>query len=298
MYDQIDLLQTGKIFTTLDLKNGYFHVPVKESSKKYTAFVTHTGQYEFNKVPFGLSCSPSVFCRFIHVIFRPLIAKGFIMTYMDDIIITASNEDEAIEQLSIALDWAASYNLQIKWKKCDFLKKKIEFLGHEIENGKIRPSESKTKDVNKYPEPTNIKSLQRFIGFANYFRKFIDNFAIISKPLTDLTRDDHKFIFGPEQKQAFETLRAKITQRPVLMIYRPDAETQLHTDASKFATAAILMQKSKDNEFHPVLFSMSTETSKDEEKWFSCELELYAIFKVVEKWRNYLLDTKFTIITD
>lgn len=115
--DQLDQLQTGNVFTTLDLKNGYHHVPVKESSRKYTAFVTPTGQYEFNRVSFGLSNSPSVFCRYIQIIFRQLISQGIVVTYMDDIIIIANNDDEAITRLKIVLDLAASFNLTMNWKK-------------------------------------------------------------------------------------------------------------------------------------------------------------------------------------
>lgn len=110
---------------TLDLKNGYHHVPVREETKKYTSFVTPTGQYEFNKVPFGLSSSPSVFCRFIHIIFRQLIAQGIVVTYVDDIIIFANDEKQAIQRLETVLNQAASYNLTINWKKCDFLRRKF-----------------------------------------------------------------------------------------------------------------------------------------------------------------------------
>lgn len=217
---------------------------------------------------------------------------------MDDIVVIANTEDEAIERLEMVLNLAASYNLQIKWKKCKFLMKKIEILGHEIEDGNIKASESKTKDVNKYPVPKNKKELQRFLGFANYFRKFIDNFAFISKPLSDLMRNEARFQIGERERNAFESLKQIITQRPVLMIYRPEAETQVHTDASKFATAAILMQRSSDdNEFHPVMF-MSNKTTEAQEKWFSYELEMYAVFSALTKWRNYLIDIKFTVITD
>lgn len=267
--EQLDQMQTGTVYTTMDLKNGYHHVPIKENSKKYTAFVTPTGQYEFNRVPFGLSSSPSVFCRFIHIIFRDLIAEGIVATYMDDIIIIANNDEEAIHRLKIVLSQAARYNLNINWKKCEFLKRRVEVFGYEIENKTIRSSESKIKDVNKYPEPKNIKELQRFLGFANYFRKFMENYAMIAKPLTDLTKKDSKFQFGWAETESFRLLRSKIIEKPVLMIYQPGAETQLHTDASKFATAAILMQRSsEDNEFHPVLF-MSSRTSKEQEKWFA-----------------------------
>lgn len=120
----------------------------------------------------------------------------------------------------------------------------------------------------------------------------------MAKPLTDLTKKDVKFHFGDEERSAFEIIKSKIIERPVLMIYDPQAETQLHTDGSKFATAAILMQKNpEDNEFHPVLFT-SNRTSEEQGKWFSFELEMYAIYLAITKWRNYLLDLKFTIVMD
>lgn len=150
----------------------------------------------------------------------------------------------------------------------------------------------------KYPEPTTIKKLERFLGFSNYFRKFIDNYAFIEKPLSDLKRKKNTFKFGSEERRAFEELKAKIISRPVLNLYDPTAETQLHTDASKYATAAILMQRSKDDhEFHPVYF-LSKKTTEAEQKWFAYELELYAIYLAVEKLRNYLIDMHFTIVTD
>lgn len=296
--EQLDLLQCGRVFSKLDLKNGYFHVPVSERSRKYTAFVTHSGQYEFNRVPFGLSTSPAVFCRFIRLIFRDLIAKGIALTYMDDVIIIAKDEKEAVERLKTVLDVAASYNLNIKWQKCELLKKRIEYLGQEIHNGTIRSSEGKVKCVNNYPEPKNIKQIQKFLGFANYFRKFIGDFAWIAKPLNDLMKKNVEFKFGDAQKEAFRLLKQKIIERPILSLYQPDAETELHTDASKWATAAILMQKSKDDdEFHPVAFA-SKRTTACQEKWFSYELELYAVYLAVKKFRNFLLDIKFTIVTD
>lgn len=217
---------------------------------------------------------------------------------MDDVIIVAKDEKEAINRLRIVLDLAASYNLQIKWKKCKLLMRRIEYLGQEVKDGTIRSCESNVKSVNKYPEPKNVKQLQKFLGFANYFRKFIDNFAWIAKPLSDLTKKDVEFKFGDIHREAFQLLKSKIIERPVLMLYQQNVETELHTDASKWAVAAILMRKRKeDDEFHPVAF-LSKRTTACQEKWFSYELELYAVYLAVTKFRNYLLDIKFSIVSD
>lgn len=296
--DHIDKLQKGKIFCTLDLANGFFHVPVESSSRKYTAFVTPSGQYEFLRVPFGLCVSPPVFQRYINTIFAPLIAEGIVLIYIDDLIVFAENEQEAMRRLKRVLNCAQQFNLKIKWKKCQLMKQQIEFLGYEIQDGRIRPSPNKTKDVNKFPEPRNAKQVQSFLGLAGYFRKFIENFASIAKPLSDLLKKDVRFTFNKEQQIAFHTLKERICERPVLTIFRYGAETELHTDASKWALGAILMQRDfDDGKLHPVQY-FSRKTSSDEQKYHSYELEALAVVKAVKKFRVYLLGQPFTVITD
>lgn len=131
--EQIDALQGATVFSTLDLANGFFHVPVAKESRKYTSFITLNGQYEFLRAPFGLCLCPSVFQRFINTVFADLIAEGIVIPYMDDIGIPASKLKEVLKV-------AADYGLNIKWKKCDIFQRKIEFLGQETENGQVRSS--------------------------------------------------------------------------------------------------------------------------------------------------------------
>ncbi|GFX01721.1 retrovirus-related Pol polyprotein from transposon 297 [Trichonephila clavipes] len=131
----LDKLGNGKIFTTLDLKNAFFHVDVDEASRKYTAFVTETGQYEFLKVPFGLSISSNYFQRYINYVFRELLRDGTLIIYLDDIIIPATDEKEACKKLARVLETASRYGIELNLKKCQFLQGKINFLGHVIQNG-------------------------------------------------------------------------------------------------------------------------------------------------------------------
>ncbi|GFX72448.1 transposon Tf2-9 polyprotein [Trichonephila clavipes] len=152
--DVLDKLQEAKVYTTLDLKNGFFHVDVNEDSKHPTFFVVPDGQFEFNKVPFGLSTSPSVFQRYVYSIFRELMRKGVVIIYMDDLIIPAKDEKEGLEKLREVLEVASKYGLERKFKKCQFLRRKVEFWGHVVENGTIRPSIAKTIAVKKFPVPT------------------------------------------------------------------------------------------------------------------------------------------------
>ncbi|GFT17728.1 retrovirus-related Pol polyprotein from transposon opus [Trichonephila clavipes] len=190
-----DTLEEAKVYSTLDLRNGFFHVDVDEDCKKYTSFIVPDGQFEFNKVPFGLSTSPGVFQRYVSSIFRDLTRKGIVISYLDDLVIPAKNEQEGLEKLKIIFEVAKKYGLEIKFKKCQFLKKKIEFLGHIVESGTIKPSPTKTLAVRKFPEPTTIKQVQSFLGLTGYFRKYIKDYSKIAKPLSDLTRKENLFVF-------------------------------------------------------------------------------------------------------
>ncbi|GFW98388.1 retrovirus-related Pol polyprotein from transposon 297 [Trichonephila clavipes] len=296
--DILDCLQNAKIFTTLDLKNEFFHVAVNERSRKFTGFVTHNGQYQFRRMPFGLSTCPSTFMRYINAFFRHLISKSIVLPYMDDVVIPAANESQALEYLKIVLQVACDYGLEINFKKCQFLHNTIEFLGHIIENGRLFPSPSKTKAVINYPDLKNIKDVRRFLGLTGYFRKFLPSYSTIAKPLSDLLRKDSLFQFYAEQRTAFQKLRYLLSQQPVLCIFNQNSPTEIHTDASIDGLGAVLLQKSiHDNQFHPV-FYMSKKTSDHERKYTSFELEVLAVVEALKKFRIYVLGTSFKIITD
>lgn len=136
--EQIDALSGHEVFSVIDLKNGFFHVPMATESVKYTSFVTPQGQYEFLRTPFGLSVSPTSFLRFVHKVFRELVTKGVVVTYMDDVIIPAKDYEEALTKLSQVLEVAAENGLNMNWKKCKFLQEEVEFLGHIVTKGRIK----------------------------------------------------------------------------------------------------------------------------------------------------------------
>ncbi|GFX53777.1 retrovirus-related Pol polyprotein from transposon 17.6 [Trichonephila clavipes] len=264
--DVLDTLQEAKVYSTLDLRNGFFHVDVDEDCRKYTSFVIPDGQFEFNKVPFGLSTSPGVFQRYVSSIFRDLTRKGIVISYLDDLVIPAKNELEGLEKLKIIFEVAKKYGLEIKFKKCQFLKKKIEFLGHIVESGTIKPSPTKTLAVRKFPEPTTIKQVQSFLGLTGYFRKYIKDYSKIAKPLTDLTRKENLFVFFRDstKKEAFEKLNKIMSEGPILHLYKYGRKTELHTDACKQGYGAILLQEAEDEKLHLVYY-MSKKTNTAEE---------------------------------
>ncbi|GFV90059.1 retrovirus-related Pol polyprotein from transposon 17.6 [Trichonephila clavipes] len=264
--DVLDTLQEAKVYSTLDLRNGFFHVDVDEDCRKYTSFIVPDGQFEFNKVPFGLSTSPGVFQRYVSSIFRDLTRKGIVISYLDDLVIPAKNEQE----------------------------------GHVVESGTIKPSPTKTLAVRKFLEPTTIKQVQSFLGLTGYFRKYIKDYSKIAKPLSDLTRKENLFFFfffGTQQKEAFEKLKKILSEGPVLHLYKYGRKTELHTDACKQGYGAILLQEAEDGKLHPVYY-MSKKTNTAEEKYDSYELEVLAIINALKKFRVYLLGQHFKIVTD
>lgn len=294
--DIIQQLHNVKFFCTMDLENGFFHVPIEESSKKYTAFVTKQGLFEFNRAPFGFCNSPAYFIRYVNYIFQELVNGDIMQLYMDDIVIYGESEEVCFEKLKMVLDVAARFNLKFKWSKCAFMKTKIDFLGHTIQNGSIWPGKLKTRAVAHFPMPKTIKDVQSFIGLTGYFRKFIPNYAHIARPLKNLFKKESIFKMEANEINAVTKLKSLLVSEPVLRIFCREAETELHTDASKDGFGATLLQKF-EGQLHPVFF-YSKKTSEQESRLHSFVLEVKAAYLAFKKFRDYILGIPFKLVTD
>ncbi|XP_017467881.1 PREDICTED: uncharacterized protein K02A2.6-like [Rhagoletis zephyria] len=254
--DQLDRLQGAKMFSTLDLRNVFFHVRVEDAIVKYTSFVVPDGQFEFLRVPFGLCNSPPVFQRYINAVFRDAIREGIVLTYMDDLIVISADYVDGLERLKRVLGIASIAGLDINLEKCQFLTRRVEFLGHIIEDGMVKPSETKIEAVKHFPKPTTVRQVQAFLGLTGYFRKFIPDYSRIAHPLSNLLRTNVTFKFDDAEVHAMDELKTYLTSRPVLSLYRTGARTELHTDASKDGYGAILLQEDADDGLmHPIYFA-------------------------------------------
>lgn len=296
--DQLNLLKNKNYFTSLDLKNSFHQVRVADDSIKYTSFICPLGQFEYLKMPFGLSNSPSVFMRFVNKVFKDLIKQQKVLIYLDDILIATSDIDSHLKILSEVFLLLTNNLLELRVNKCSFVQTEILYLGYIINCDGIQPNPQNVQALNDYPIPTTTKKVQQFLGLASYFRRFIPSFSILAKPLYDLLRKGRSFKFESSQLEAFNVLKSKLIQAPVLAIFSPDLETELHCDASSIGFGAILLQKQKNNLFQPV-FYFSKRTSEPESKLHSYELEMLAIVSALERFRTFLqgLPT-FKIVTD
>lgn len=295
--DHLDRLKNKKIYSSLDLKNGFHHIRMAESSIKYTAFITPMGQFEYLKMPFGLTNAPRVFQRYIHNIFRSMITENKILIYMDDILVATEGIEEHFNILREVFEIAQQHKLRFREDKCFFLYNEITYLGYLINENGIQPSVENVESIIHYPIPRNVKEVQRFIGLASYFRRFIPKFSVKAKPLYDLLKKNAEFRFGKEENEAYEALKTYLANKPILAIYCPAAATELHCDASANGFGAILLQKQDGGHFRPISY-FSHRTTPAESRYHSYELECLAVIYAVKRFHVYLLGIKFKIVTD
>lgn len=296
--DEISRLSGQAWFITLDLMSGYYQVPISENSKHLTAFVTPDGHYEYNRMPFGLANAPAIFQRMMnHVLGPARFNKATV--YIDDLLIFGKTSSECLDRLHEVLQLLQEANLKLNLSKCNFLQNSIDYLGYEISSTGMRPGDSKIRCVTNFPLPQNVHGVRQFIGLVSYFRKFIEGFALLANPLTKLLKKDATWTWSTEQDEAFNTLKQKLSVRPVLAIYCPAAETELHTDASRVGIGGILLQRPEGSlaPFQPVAF-YSRQTTPEEKNFHSYELETLAVVCSLKKFRVYLIGKQFKIITD
>lgn len=295
--DQVDNLSGQEYFTTLDLASGYHQIPIAESSKHLTAFVTQDGHYEYNRVPFGLCNAPAVFQRLIHKVLNTKKIPG-ILAYMDDIVVASKTVTEGLEKLRQVLAALREAGLTLNLSKCRFFCRTIEYLGYEISSLGVKPGQKKIDAVASFRKPENVHEVRQFIGLASFFRRFVPGFASIARPLTSLTKANEKWIWGDAQEKAFHKIKEVLISRPVLAIFNHNYLTELHTDASQIGIGGILMQRPDEKSPLRAVAYFSRQTTSDERHFHSFELETLAVVASLNRFRNYLLGIEFKVVTD
>ncbi|UYV61052.1 hypothetical protein LAZ67_1003246 [Cordylochernes scorpioides] len=292
----LDKLSRAKYFSSADISSAYWQVEIDPSSRHLLAFVTLDGQYEFCRLPFGMRNSPQIFERAINQIFQKY-KLNFIAHYFDDFIIFSDTLEEHIQHVEKFLEICQQENIKLNYKKCEFLKTSIEFLGYTVKNGTYTPQTRNLDIINAIKPPFNQKTLQSFLGAVNVYNKFIPNYARLRTPLNNLLKNDTKWQWDDKCQQAFTALKESLTRKPVLHLYQDGLPCRLYCDASTQGIAGILKQVHPDGKIHPTQY-YSRALRPHERNYTISELECLAIVESIEKFRIYLSGTKFTVYSD
>ena len=251
--DSLDMLSKSRYFTTLDLDSGFWQVPMEHRSQEKTAFITHSGLYQFRVMPFGLVNAPSTFQRLMESVLAGLSGETCIV-YIDDIIVPGATFQEHLGNLRAVLDRLRSASLKLKPKKCNLTVQQVEYLGYVVSQDGLSTDPKKVDAVQKFPTPTDLKDLRSFLGLASYYRRFIPHFSAIASPLFALTRKDVNFDWSPDCQQAFDRLKRLLTTAPVMTLPDFKREFLLETHASGLGLGAVLAQKQDDGLVRPIAF--------------------------------------------
>lgn len=293
--DLLDKLGKCNYFTTLDLASGFHQIEMHQDSIQKTAFNVENGHYEYLRMPFGLKNAPATFQRVMDHVLKDIQNK-ICLVYMDDIIIFSTSLQEHISNLKQVFQRLSDAKLKIQLDKSEFLRQNVEFLGHIITPSGIKPNPKKIEAISKFPIPKTTREIKSFLGLLGFYRKFIKDFAKITKPLTHCLKKNVKIVHNDPFIKAFETCKTILSNQPLLQY--PDFEQPfiLTTDASGYSIGAVLSQGPIGRD-KPIAYA--SRTLNDAERNYSViERELLSIVNFTKYFRPYLFGRKFTIITD
>ncbi|GKB24883.1 reverse transcriptase domain-containing protein [Tanacetum coccineum] len=252
----LERLAGHEYYCFLDGFSGYFQIPIALEDQKKTTFTCTYGTFAYKRMPFGLCNAPTTFQRCMTAIFHELIEDN-IEVFMDDLSVFGSSFDHFLKNLEKMLKRCKETNLVLNWEKCHFLVKEGIVLGHKVSSSRIEVDKEKIEAISKLPYPTNVKAIQSFLGHAGLYRRFIKDFSQIACPMTQLLVKYEPFNFSKECTQAFDTLKRKLIQAPIMI--KPDCSLPLEImcDASDYAVGAVLGQRI-DKHFEPIHYANKT----------------------------------------
>jgi hypothetical protein len=280
----------------IDLKAAFNLLRVVPGHKWKTAFWKPEGLFEYNIMPFGLANAPATFQRFIqHFLQQYLDVCCFV--YIDDILIFSKTRDAHLRDLNKVLAKLKEHSSKASLTKCKFFASKVTFLGFDITQEGLKMNGKKLNTIADWPFPSNLKGLQRFLGYTNFYGKFIPRFLEVAEPLTTLTQEDKQDLIRgcPEEAvKLFEKLKWLFTQDPLLLHFDFDKDRVLHVDSSGYAIIGVLSQPNANGDLLPVSY-FSRKLTEWQRSWQVFDLELLAIVAAFEEWRAWLMGTKLPV---
>ena len=294
--DLLDALHGAKWFSTLDLKSGYWQVPISKQDKAKTAFRISSGQlFEFSQVPFGLCNAPATFSRLMDRVLASLHWETCLF-YLDDIIVFSSIWEEHLARLREVFERLRHAKLKLGAAKCTFAAKEVSYLGHRVTEEGLLPDPSLLGAIRDIPPPKTATEVRSFLGLAGYYQRYVKGFATIAAPLHALTRKDAVFHWSEDCQTAFDQLKTRLTTSPVTAFPDFSQEFRLYTDASTAGLGAILAQVRDGKE--RIICCATRALNKAEKSYPATKLECLAIVWAVAKFRPYLMTMPFEVFTD
>lgn len=289
-----DRLRKAKYFSKLDLRAAYHLIRVALGEEWKTAFRTRYGHFEYLVMPFGLTNAPATFQSYINTALRTALDK-FSIAFIDDILVYSETLEEHIQHVRQILQILLDHGLYVSLEKCKFHVQEVNFLGFLITPNGIAMEPERVATINEWPVPTSLLDIQVFLGFCNFYRRFIKAYSRVALPITALLRKGSRPFDWTEQAQhAFEQLKRLFTQAPILRHFDPTLPIYLYTDASGFAISAILCQKDERDLLHPVAF-WSRKSNPAECNYDIHDTEMLAIVSAFQHWRHYLEGASHTV---
>jgi hypothetical protein len=281
-----DRLQGAQWFTAFDIPGAYNRIRIKAGHEWKTAFRTRFGLYEYLVMPFGLTNAPATFQAYINNVLRKYL-DHFVVVYLDDILVYSKTYDDHVRDVRKVLQALADAKMKIKPEKTEFHKTEVKFLGYIVSREGLKMDQKKIEAVTSWPKPGTVREVQSFLGFANFYRQFIQDYSKIAAPLSELTKKDKEFVWSAEAEEAFQELKTRFSTEPILVIFDPKKPSVVETDASDKAIGACLSQADDKGKLRPVAY-LSRKFTPAEHNYEVHDKELLAIIEAFRHWRVYL----------
>ncbi|GJU36531.1 reverse transcriptase domain-containing protein [Tanacetum coccineum] len=295
MDQMLERLAGNEYYCFLDGFSGYFQIPIDPNDQEKTTFTCPYGTFAYCRMPFGLCNAPGTFQRCMMAIFHDMIEKTM-EVFMDDFSVFGNSFSTCLTNLEKMLKRCEDTNLALNWEKSHFMVKEGIVLGHKISKKGIEVDKAKIDVISKLPHPTTVKGIRSFLGHAGFYRRFIKDFSKISRPMTHLLEKNTPFIFSEDCILAFQTLKKKLTEAPILIAPNWDQPFEIMCDASDYAIGAVLGQRIEKH-FRPIHYASKTMTEA-ESNYTTTEKEMLAVVYAFEKFRSYLIMNKSVVYTD
>ncbi|GJT14611.1 reverse transcriptase domain-containing protein [Tanacetum coccineum] len=295
MDQMLERLAGNEFYCFLDGFSGYFQIPIEPKDQEKTTFTCPYGTFAYRRMPFGLCNAPGTFQRCMMAIFHDMIEKTM-EVFMDDFSVFGDSFSSCLANLDRMLKRCEDTKLALNWEKSHFMVKEGIVLGHKISRKGIEVDKAKVDVISKLPHPTTVKGIRSFLGHAGFYRRFIKDFSKISRPMTHLLEKNTPFIFSEDCILAFQTLKKKLTEAPILIAPNWDEPFEIMCDASDYAIGAVLGQRIEKH-FRPIHYASKTMTEA-ETNYTTTEKEMLAVVYAFEKFRSYLIMNKSVVYTD